>query len=101
MNTRRNKVRSALKGGDWLHFAATPTFALMALTTAIMGGDPANMLCQTLGGGLLSLGGMTVMYLLMAIFHAAPWWKWIALRTRNHANVVQDCVSNPTAGESR
>jgi hypothetical protein len=44
----------------WLALAASPTFAAMAVLT--------------------SLGGMVPMYLLMSVFHAAPWLKLIADR---------------------
>ncbi|MDN3276678.1 hypothetical protein QWJ07_20620 [Frankia sp. RB7] len=63
----------------WLGLAATPTFAIMAVVTAVLGG-PADMLCSA--GHGLSLGGMVPMYLLMSAFHAAAWlrlvsgWRW-------------------------
>jgi hypothetical protein len=37
------------------------------------------MLCSAMPGGSL-LGGMIPMYLLMSIFHAAPWLKLISRR---------------------
>ena len=73
---------ATLGAADWLCLAAAPTFAIMALLTAVLGGR-ADMLCSAaqdasaLGG---SLGGMVPMYLLMSAFHAAPWLKLVARR---------------------
>ena len=58
-----------------LALAASPTFALMALLTAIAGDGPAATLCSS--GNLSPLSGMVTMYLLMSAFHAAPWLKLI------------------------
>lgn len=57
----------------WLGLAATPTFAIMAALTAVLGGGPAEMLCST--GHGLSPGGMVPMYLLMSAFHSAAWLR--------------------------
>jgi hypothetical protein len=62
----------------WLHFAAAPTFAVMALLTAVAGGGPADMLCSA--GHASGLSGMVPMYLLMSAFHSAPWLKLIGSR---------------------
>ena len=62
----------------WLGLAATPTFAVMALLTAILGGGQAEMLCSA--GHGLSLGGMVPMYLLMSAFHSAAWLRLISER---------------------
>ncbi|MFB6461589.1 hypothetical protein [Bradyrhizobium tunisiense] len=62
----------------WLALAATPTFAIMALLTAVLGDGAADMLCVTGHGS--PLGGMVPMYLLMSAFHSAAWLRWIAER---------------------
>nr|WP_246229807.1 hypothetical protein [Bradyrhizobium cytisi] len=62
----------------WLGLAATPTFAVMALLTAVLGGGPADMLCAAGHGSML--GGMVPMYLLMSAFHAAAWLRLITER---------------------
>lgn len=62
-------VRSA---ADWLSLAAAPTFAGMALLTAVSGAP--DMLC----GSASSLTGMAAMYGLMGAFHLAPWLKLIS-----------------------
>ncbi len=61
----------------WLALAATPTFALMALWTGLFGGPP-DMLCVHEAS---PLSGMRAMYLLMSVFHAAPWLRLIAGRS--------------------
>ena len=62
---------------DWLCLAASPAFAVMAWLTWRDG--QAGMICSLMGGSPLS--GMVPMYLLMSLFHAAPWlrlasWGW-------------------------
>ena len=83
-NANARDGRGALPGGavEWLHFAATPTFAIMALLTGVAGSDPAGMLCPA-AHGMSPLGGMESMYLLMAAFHSTPWLRLISgLRRR-------------------
>jgi hypothetical protein len=63
----------------FLSLAAAPTFAAMALLTAVLSGNAADMVCGTAHGGW-PLSGMAPMYLLMSAFHAAPWLKLIAGR---------------------
>ena len=60
----------------WLALAASPTFAAMAVLTSL-GGGPMVVCSGTAG---FPLGGMVPMYLLMSVFHAAPWLKLIADR---------------------
>lgn len=64
---------------EWLSLAAAPAFAAMALLTAAHGGGPADMLCSAAHGGF-PLGGMVPMYLLMSVFHSAPWLRLVSGR---------------------
>ena len=70
---------SARGAADWLCLAAAPTFAVMALLTAVFSGGAPDMLCSAQGAS--PLGGMTAMYLLMSAFHSAPWLKLILSRS--------------------
>jgi hypothetical protein len=63
---------------NWLYLAATPTFAVMALLTCVLGGD-ADMMCSS-AHGVFALSGMVPMYVLMSAFHLAPWLKLISRR---------------------
>ena len=70
----------------WLCLAATPTFAIMALLTSVLGSGSMELLCSAGHGS--PLNGMPSMYLLMSAFHSAPWLKLIsgwrsALRSRS------------------
>lgn len=67
---------SALRAADWLCLAAAPTFALMAVLTAMFGGDMPTICSMGLNG--FPLGGMALMYALMSAFHSAPWLKLLA-----------------------
>lgn len=60
----------------WLSLAAAPTFAIMALLTAMPGSGAADVLCSAAGAS--PLGGMIPMYLLMSAFHSTPWLRLIA-----------------------
>jgi hypothetical protein len=75
---RRNAA--ALRAADGLALAASPTLAIMALLTGVLGGGPAEMLCSAAHGSPLS--GMTTMYLLMSAFHAGRWLKLIRASAR-------------------
>ncbi len=67
---------AALGLADWLCLAAAPTFAIMALLTAALGGGQPAMICSGMQDGS-PLTGMAVMYALMSAFHSAPWLKLI------------------------
>ncbi len=62
------RPRQARGGAGWLTLAASPTFALMAWIAT----DDAP--CSS-GSSILSIDGMTAMYLLMSLFHLPPWLK--------------------------
>ena len=64
----------------FLHLAASPTFALMALSTFVLDSGGQGALCAAVGGS--GFNGMAPMYLLMALFHLAAWLK---LMSRRHA----------------
>jgi hypothetical protein len=65
-----------------LCLAATPTFAVMALLTGVLGGGPMDILCAPEHESRLN--GMVPMYLLMSAFHSSPWLKLIS--GRRHAS---------------
>jgi hypothetical protein len=69
--------RAAPGAIGWLGLAAAPTFAIMTLWTGLFSGQP-DMLCMAMRSSPMS--GMTLMYLLMSAFHAAPWLKLISGR---------------------
>ncbi|MGE5151744.1 MAG: hypothetical protein ACM3II_16625 [Rhodospirillaceae bacterium] len=68
MRTPRKPLSGA---ADWLSLAAAPTFAAMALVTALVGGP--DMLCAA-----SPIGSMVPMYLLMSVFHVGPWLRLAA-----------------------
>jgi hypothetical protein len=78
MNKEGGPNKSATLGAaDCLSLAAAPTFAVMALLTAVLGGGPLDMLCGA-APDASPLTGMIPMYLLMTAFHATPWLKLIS-----------------------
>jgi hypothetical protein len=70
---------------DWLSLAAAPTFAFMALLTAVPGSGPLDMLCST-APGASPFTGMGLMYLLMSAFHLGPWLRLISSRRAQRRN---------------
>jgi hypothetical protein len=77
---------------EWLSLAAAPTFAVMALLTAL-GGSPMDRLCSTVPATPLS--GMALMYLIMSTFHTPPWLKLI-FRCRGAPIWQGDSGESPT-----
>jgi hypothetical protein len=71
--------RAIIRGAaDGLHLAAAPAFALMALLTAMQSGDAHGMRCMGMPDAS-PWSSMSLMYVLMSVFHAAPW-----IRRRRH-----------------
>jgi hypothetical protein len=68
-----------LGAAECLSLAAAPTFAVMALLTAVLGGGPLDMICGA-APGASPFSGMIPMYLLMSAFHTPPWLKLISNR---------------------
>ena len=66
-----------LRIAAFLGIAAAPSFAAIAVLTTLRGGDRMGTIC---GLEPSSLGGMVPMYLLMSVFHSAPWMKLIGER---------------------
>ena len=71
---------------SWLGLAAAPTFAIVALWTALFSGQP-DTLCLAMQRSS-PMSGMTLMYLLMSAFHSSPWWKLIAKWTHWRAATI-------------
>jgi hypothetical protein len=73
---RDNGNVATIGAADVLYLAATPTFAIMAVLTTVLGRGSVDALCS----GTSPLSGMAPMYLLMSAFHLAPWLKLISRR---------------------
>jgi hypothetical protein len=67
------------KIADGLCLAAAPSFASMALLTAVFDVGDMDPLCSA-AGDASPLSGMVAMYLLMSLFHSASWMRLIARR---------------------
>jgi len=64
---------------DWVCLAAAPTFAIMALLTAVLDAGQPDMLCSA-AEHTSRLSGMIPMYLLMSAFHLPPWLALMSSR---------------------
>lgn len=70
---------SARGAADCLSLAAALAFAAMAVLTEAIDGGAADIVCSAAPAGL-PISGMTLMYALMSVFHAAPWIRLVAPR---------------------
>jgi hypothetical protein len=73
----RGRRSTTAGAAGWLSLAATPTFAAMALLSAVYGGGMPDMICS---GGGSPLSGMVAMYALMSAFHLGPWLRLFSRR---------------------
>lgn len=69
---------AAVRIADGLGLIASPIFAAMAILTNTPAKSPVEAFCSTMHAS--SLVGMTTMYLLMSVFHVAPWIRLIGAR---------------------
>jgi hypothetical protein len=81
---QQDRNAAALGATDWLSLAAAPTFAVMALLTAAVGGAAADPLCSAMHAS--PFGGMVPMYFLMSAFHLTPWLKLVSSRHSSGSN---------------
>ena len=65
------------RAAGWLSLGAAPTFALMAALTIVADHGAPEMLCSA-APHASALDGMVPMYVLMSVFHVAPWLKLVA-----------------------
>ena len=89
-NSRGSSARVA---ADWLCLAATPTFAIISLLTALSGGEP-EILCAAMHHAS-PLSGMIPMYL-MSAFHSAPWLKLICSRYEARPASANGTIRSPS-----
>ena len=75
----RGREPGKASAASLLSFAAAPTFAIMALLSALHGGSMPDMICSAARGGS-PLTGMVPMYVLMSAFHLAPWLRLLSGR---------------------
>lgn len=75
----RGRGRTDLGAVRLLSLAAAPTFAVMALLTAVHGDGMPDMICSAAREGSV-MTGMVPMYLLMSAFHLGPWLKLLSRR---------------------
>ena len=75
--------RTMAGAADLLRYAAAPSFAAMALLSGVLGNGP-DMIC----GQNAWFTGMAPMYLLMSVFHLAPWLRHAAIAPRSASSAT-------------
>jgi hypothetical protein len=95
--TRLDGSRRSLivRASNCLRLAAAPAFAFMAMYTRIHGGDMPDVLCSATRTAS-PLAGMVPMYVLMSIFHSAPWLNLIRGRFQNPNNTSSQATIQHT-----
>ena len=63
-----------------LGLAAAPAFAIMTLLTVARASEWPHAVCST-SMDASPLAGMATMYLMMSVFHLAPWLKLVGRRS--------------------
>jgi hypothetical protein len=96
-NIAPSRKRTIAGAKRLLSLAATPSFAIMALLTAVQGGGMPDMICSAAPAGL-PLTGMVPMYALMSAFHLAP---WITLISSHADSRREDVPLATTAWQTR
>lgn len=80
-DTEAGRGGASLPAAEALCLAATPTFAMMAVMSVVRDGAGSDPLCTAAFGGA-PIGSMAAMYLLMSLFHAPAWLRWVAARRK-------------------
>ena len=73
----------------FLALAAAPTFAAMAIASAVEDAAGPDVLCSAMPHAA-PWTGMVAMYVLMSAFHSAPWWRRVARRHGASARRLRD-----------
>lgn len=68
---------ASLRVADWLALVAAPTFAIMGVLALDFDNGAPAVLCATMPDAA-PMNGMAAMYLLMGVFHLAPWLRLAA-----------------------
>lgn len=77
MKSSSTTTRARSSVADWLSLAAAPTFAIMALASCAPGANAPDPLCLASREGAI-MNPMLLMYVLMSVFHLAPWFRLAA-----------------------
>ena len=89
IRTSEQSLMAAAHGpADLICLAATPTFAVMALLSGVLGGGVQDALCSS-AHAVSPLNGMVWMYMLMSVFHSVPWLRLISGRRNGTAGPIR------------
>lgn len=92
--TRKARLAAPVVAAHLVSLAAAPTFATMALLTAAS--DRAHEVTGSTAHDASPLGGMVLMYVLMGVFHTAPWLKRFSRGRRKRALESHGVPIHPT-----